>query len=130
MADLLIFENYIINQILSKFSIGYTEAVQALNFVKARLPSTKTISNQTEADDLIEREIREFLNPKGLLRFKKYSEEELKKLGITLKFVGFKKDGWDTKIYYDEANALHWEDAPGRYSNEGFQLFWDGLKPD
>jgi hypothetical protein len=129
VADLLSFENYIINEILSKFSIGYPEAVQALNFVKARLPATKKISTQGEADDLIEREIREFLNPKGLLRFKKYSEDDLKELGIKLKFIKLKKDEWDTKIYYDEANDLYWEDAPGRYSNEGFQLLSEPGSP-
>jgi len=127
MSDLGKFEKYIINQIISKFPFGFTEAVQIINLMKSLSLISKNITTETEADDFINLEVKNFLTPKGLLRFKTYSNEELKKLGINLKFVKEKNDGWGTKIYYDDKNYLYWEDAPGRYSNEGYQLYSDGL---
>jgi hypothetical protein len=130
MGDLGKFETYIINQIISKFPFGFTEAVQIINSMKSLRLLSKSITTKAEADDFINLEVKNFLTPKGILRFKTYSIEELKKLGISLKFVKEKNDGWGTKIYYDGTNDLYWEDAPGRYSNEGYQLCSDGLNSE
>jgi hypothetical protein len=130
MGNLGKFETYIVNQIISKFPFGYTEAVQIINLMKSLRLVGKNITSEAEADDFVNQEVKTFLTPKGLLRFKTYSGEELKKLGISLKFLRDKNDGWGTKIYYDAANDLYWEDAPGRYTNGGYQLCSDDINLD
>lgn len=125
MFDMGTFETYIINKIIEKFPFGYSEALQILNSIKSIGLLKRNITSKKEADEFLNQDINNYLMPKGFIRFKKYSETELKKLGVQLKFVKEKNDGWGTKLYVDTVNGLSWEDAPGRYSNEGYQISSD-----
>lgn len=125
MGNLGSFEVDVINKMISKFPLGYPEAVRVLKLMEASGLITKSIKSDADVNDLINNEISNYLMPKGFFRFKQYSVEELESIGIKLQLHKEKNDGWGTKIYYDSKNDLYWEDAPGRYTNEGFQISTD-----
>lgn len=127
MVNLGMFENYIISEIGSMFSFSFSDSVRIIALMKTSQLLDKNITTESEAQDFINIDVKKFLLIKGFVRFKSYSLEELNKLGISLEFVREKNDDWGTKIYFDSKNNLFWEDAPGRYSNEGYQLFLDDL---
>jgi len=127
VVNLGMFENYIISEIGSMFSFSFSDSVRIIALMKTSQLLDKNITTESEAQDFINIDVKKFLLIKGFVRFKSYSLEELNKLGISLEFVRKKNDDWGTKIYFDSKNNLFWEDAPGRYSNEGYQLFLDDL---
>src|SRR4051812_39257324 len=98
MSDLDKFEHYIINQIMAKYPLGFTEATRVFKIMKDKGIISRQIVSESDADALIDNEIKAYLLPKGFFRFKNYTKDELKKLGIALQFVREKNDGWGTKI--------------------------------